>query len=96
MILTEKPQAGASYCPALPSNSRCLTALDMRHHEWHLDRVKTISITQLHAATARWVRAAAKESFIVTDRGKKVTILERRPSAAPHFGLKGLDVIKSP
>lgn len=40
--------------------------------------MKTISITQLHAETGRWVRAAKHETIIVTRRGKNVAILSPR------------------
>ncbi len=39
--------------------------------------MQTISITELHAETGRWVRTAKKQSIIVTDRGEKVA--ELRP-----------------
>lgn len=38
--------------------------------------MKTISIKQLHAQTGRWVRAARKQTIIVTDRGEKVAALK--------------------
>ncbi len=42
--------------------------------------MKTISIKELHAETGRWVRAAKKQSIIVTDRGEKVA--ELRPMSS--------------
>ena len=53
--------------------------------------MKTISIKQLHAETGRWVRAAKKESFIVTDRGEQVATLQPHvPATKPLavFSLK--------
>lgn len=38
--------------------------------------MKTISIKELHAETGRWVRAAKKQTIIVTDRGEKVATLQ--------------------
>lgn len=54
--------------------------------------MKTISIKELHAATGRWVRAATKQTIVVTDRGEKIATLQ--PHAAtvqprPVFTLKG-------
>ncbi len=40
--------------------------------------MKTISITQLHAETGRWVRAAKHETVVITRRGKKVAMLSPR------------------
>lgn len=37
--------------------------------------MKTISIKQLHAETGRWVRAARKQTIIVTDRGEESAVL---------------------
>jgi antitoxin (DNA-binding transcriptional repressor) of toxin-antitoxin stability system len=53
--------------------------------------MKTISIKQLHAETGRWVRAAKKETFIVTDHGEHVATLKPHvPAAKPSvvFSLK--------
>ncbi len=41
----------------------------------HIYGMNTITIRQLHAATGRYVRQAAREPFIVTDRGKQVAVL---------------------
>ena len=38
--------------------------------------MKVISIKQLHAETGRWVRAARKQTIVVTDRGEKVAALK--------------------
>ena len=38
--------------------------------------VKTISIRELHLATGKWVRHAAKEPVVVTDRGREVAALQ--------------------
>ncbi|HJN44476.1 MAG: hypothetical protein QGI10_05205 [Vicinamibacterales bacterium] len=38
--------------------------------------MKTISIRELHLATGRWVRHAAKEPVVVTDRGREVAALQ--------------------
>ena len=38
--------------------------------------VKTITIRELHLATGRWVRHAAKEPVVVTDRGREVAALQ--------------------
>jgi antitoxin (DNA-binding transcriptional repressor) of toxin-antitoxin stability system len=56
--------------------------------------VKTISIKELHAATGRWVRAARKQTIIVTDRGEKIAALKPHTEAEiprPVFTLKGRD-----
>lgn len=51
----------------------------------------TISITQLHAETGRWVRAAKHDAIIVTRRGKQVAMLsprikeEQPPKPRPVF-----------
>lgn len=37
--------------------------------------MQTISITELHAQTARWVRAAKHETVVITDHGKPVATL---------------------
>lgn len=37
--------------------------------------MKTISITELHAETGRWVRAAKHETIVITSRGEKVAEL---------------------
>jgi antitoxin (DNA-binding transcriptional repressor) of toxin-antitoxin stability system len=53
--------------------------------------MKTISIKQLHAETGRWVRAAKKEAFIVTDHGEHVATLKPHvPATKPLtvFSLK--------
>jgi antitoxin (DNA-binding transcriptional repressor) of toxin-antitoxin stability system len=53
--------------------------------------MRTISIKQLHAETGRWVRAAGKESIVVTDRGEAVASLRpHSPADAPKtvFTLK--------
>ena len=50
--------------------------------------MKTITIRELHAATGRWVRAAAKVGeIVVTDRGKVVAKLipEAEPREVPYF-----------
>ncbi len=38
--------------------------------------MKTISIRELHLATGRWVRHAAREPVVVTDRGREVAALQ--------------------
>ncbi len=38
--------------------------------------MKTISIRELHLATGRWVRHAAKEPVVVTDRGREVAAIQ--------------------
>ncbi len=38
--------------------------------------MKTISIKELHAETGRWVRAAKKQTIIVTDHGEKIVTLQ--------------------
>lgn len=45
--------------------------------------MKTISIKELHAETGRWVRAAKKQTIIVTDRGEEVA--ELRPKSAAEL-----------
>ncbi len=42
----------------------------------HHVHMKTISIRELHRATGRWVRHAAKEPVVVTDRGREVAALQ--------------------
>jgi hypothetical protein len=42
----------------------------------HNDRMKTISIRQLHEATGRCVRKARVTPLIVTDRGTRVALLK--------------------
>lgn len=42
----------------------------------HNVHMKTISIGELHLATGRWVRHAAKEPVVVTDRGREVAALQ--------------------
>ena len=66
--------------------------------------MRTISIKQLHAETCRWVRAAKGQPIVVTDRGEHgrlelMAALKRHAregllATAPHFGLKGRDLIK--
>lgn len=54
--------------------------------------MKTISIKELHAATGRWVRAATKQTIIVTDHGEKVATLKahtEEQAPRPVFTLKG-------
>ena len=54
--------------------------------------MKTISIKQLHAETGRWVRAATKQSIVVTDRGERIATLQSHDATAearPVFTLKG-------
>lgn len=54
--------------------------------------MKTISIKELHAATGRWVRAARKQTIIVTDRGEKIATLKPHlepEKPRPVFTLKG-------
>jgi antitoxin (DNA-binding transcriptional repressor) of toxin-antitoxin stability system len=54
--------------------------------------MKTISIKELHAETGRWVRAAARQPIIVTDRGEKVATLQahtKTETPRPVFTLKG-------
>ncbi|MDD2765547.1 MAG: hypothetical protein PHE83_16415 [Opitutaceae bacterium] len=47
--------------------------------------MRIISIKQLHAETGRWVRAARKQSIVVTDRGAKIaTIQPHEASARPR------------
>jgi len=43
--------------------------------------MKIISIKELHAETGRWVRAAAKQPIVVTDRGEKVATLQSHEAA---------------
>ncbi|MEO7413959.1 MAG: hypothetical protein ABIZ81_11450 [Opitutaceae bacterium] len=53
--------------------------------------MKTISIKQLHAETGRWVRAAKKETIVVTDHGEKIATLQPHLAAdepRPVFTLK--------
>jgi antitoxin (DNA-binding transcriptional repressor) of toxin-antitoxin stability system len=54
--------------------------------------MKTISITQLHTVTGRWVRAAKDTPLVVTDHGEQVAIItayapKLRPR--PVFSLHG-------
>ncbi len=54
--------------------------------------MKTISIKELHAATGRWVRAATKQTIVVTDNGEKVAMLKaptEEQTPRPVFTLKG-------
>jgi antitoxin (DNA-binding transcriptional repressor) of toxin-antitoxin stability system len=54
--------------------------------------VKTISIKQLHAETGRWVRAAKKQTIVVTDRGEEIA--ELRPLATPTQPRAVLDPVQ--
>ena len=59
--------------------------------------MKTISIKELHAATGRWVRAAAKQTIIVTDRGEKIATLQCHvEEEAPRPVFTGRDWSKLP
>jgi VCBS repeat-containing protein len=54
--------------------------------------VKTISIKQLLAETGRWVRAATKQTIVVTDRGERIATLQSHDATAQTrlvFTLKG-------
>ena len=58
--------------------------------------MKTISIKELHAATGRWVRAAKKQTIIVTDRGEKIATLQPHVETAPRPVFRGRDWSKLP
>jgi antitoxin (DNA-binding transcriptional repressor) of toxin-antitoxin stability system len=59
--------------------------------------MKTISIKELHAETGRWVRAAKKQTIIVTDRGEKVAALKPHTEAdTPRPVFTGRDWSKLP
>ncbi len=59
--------------------------------------MKTISIKELHAATGHWVRAAKKQTIIVTDRGEKIaTIKPHVEEAVPRPVFSGRDWSKLP
>ena len=45
--------------------------------------MKTISIRELHTHTGRFVRAASRETIVVTDRGETVAVLQ--PPTAAHL-----------
>lgn len=49
-----------------------------RRAMFHIVHMKTIAIRELHLATGRWVRHAAttREPVIVTDRGRRVALLQ--------------------
>ena len=59
--------------------------------------MKTISIKELHAETGRWVRAAKKQTIIVTDRGEKIATLKpHTEEAVPRPVFTGRDWSKLP
>lgn len=59
--------------------------------------MKTISIKELHAATGRWVRAAKKQTIIVTDHGEKIVTLQPHVEAEkPRPVFTGRDWSKLP
>jgi prevent-host-death family protein len=69
--------------------------------------MRTITIRQLHERTGKLVRAAEKETFIVTERGRRVAVLKplsdsdvsgksfpkRRLSSLPKVAADSTDVI---
>lgn len=46
----------------------------------------TISIRELHQKTGQWVRRAADEDIVVTDRGKPVATLKPPPEEVSEGG----------
>jgi antitoxin (DNA-binding transcriptional repressor) of toxin-antitoxin stability system len=62
----------------------------------HFASVKAISIKQLHAETGRWVRAASRQTIVVTDRGQRIAMIQPFPKEDERPVFRGRDWSKLP